>query len=68
MIQLLINSITIITCVLIAVSLCGALNINYNIVRYNKVNKEYFLAVLIGFVSIGCNVLLLFVLINIKGL
>ena len=67
MIHILINVITLVTCALIGCALCGALNINYNIVRYNKVNKEYFLAVLIGFVSIGCNVLLLFVLINIKG-
>ena len=64
--NLLINIVVLITCGLIGFVCCGALNVWYHIVRYNKVRIEYFYAVGIGFVSIGCNVLLLFLLIELR--
>ena len=66
--ELLTTLITILTCLNIGLFGCGALNIWYNIVRYHKVNNEYFIAVFMLLVSIGCNALLLFVLANIKGI
>ena len=66
MINILINIISVFSCALIGLVFCGALNIFYNIVRHNNIKIEYYYAVLIGLVSIACNVLLLFVLINIK--
>ena len=64
--ELLTTLITILTCINIGLFGCGSLNIWYNILRYNKVHNEYFMAVFMLLISIGCNALLLFVLVNIK--
>ena len=68
MINVLVNIISIFSCVLIGLVFCGAVNICLSIIKNKNIRIEYYYAVLIGLVSIACNILLLFVLINIKGL
>ena len=66
--NILVNVISIVSCILLGLVCCGTLNMWWNIIRYQTVKIEYAIAVLVGFVAIGCNFLLLFVIANIRGL
>ena len=66
--NVLVNVISLVSCMLLAFVCCGTLNMWWNIIRYQNVKIEYGIAILLGFVAIGCNFLLLFVLANIGGI